>query len=165
MRALLPLGLALLLLLGSCAGSRQASGPGLDPLSTCLAIADSTAAQLPAYLVPPPAGSSPRQRRQWQRAQVRNLAGAGHAPRTVKVKHSAVATAPGAVAITKPRASVAAGAGAVASTVGKAKAPVATGPNAHAEQVHPPRAFPWWLLGVVAALLGLNRLVRGRWLL
>ncbi|MDO7875994.1 hypothetical protein Q5H93_14720 [Hymenobacter sp. ASUV-10] len=164
MRALLPLSLALLLL-GSCAGSRQASEPGLDPLSTCLAIADSTAAQLPAYLVPPPAGSTPRQRRQWQRAQATNLARAGVLPTTVKIKHSAVATAPGAVALTKPRASVAAGEGAVASTVGKAKAPVATGHGAHAEQVQPPRSFPWWVLAVVAALLGLNRLVRGRWLL
>ena len=58
---------------------------------------DLAALGLPPYLVPPPAGSTPRQRRQWQRAQAQNLARAGVQPQ--KIKNSSVATAPGATAV------------------------------------------------------------------
>jgi hypothetical protein len=65
---------------------------------------------LPPYLVPAPAGSSPKQRRQWQKAQAQNLARAGVQP--TKIKNSSVASAPGATAINRPASPVATAAGA-----------------------------------------------------
>jgi hypothetical protein len=123
MKARLPI-LSLCLLLGasSCTTSRPAPvalGPQLEATPDSLPILpylrqvqrlDSAAlagwlprdyASLPAYLVPPPAGSTPRQRRQWQKAQAQNLARAGVQP--TKIKNSSVATAPGAVAINPRR--------------------------------------------------------------
>ncbi|WP_375435094.1 hypothetical protein [uncultured Hymenobacter sp.] len=122
-------------------------------------------AHLPAYLVPPPAGSTPRQVRQWQRAQARNLARAGHAPQVVKVKHSTVANGSGSTAVsTAKKSSAAAGEAAKSTVVGKAKGPVAAGDGANVVATTK-KTFPWWVLLVVAILLGLNRLLRGRWLL
>ncbi|SHL87863.1 hypothetical protein SAMN02746009_03547 [Hymenobacter psychrotolerans DSM 18569] len=122
-------------------------------------------AQLPPYLVPPPAGSSPRQVRQWQKAQARNLARAGHAPASVKIKNSTVATGENSTAVsTAKKSSTAVGEEASATRIDKAKAPVAVGSGAVATATTT-RAFPWWVLAVVGVLLGLNRLVRGRWLL
>ncbi|WP_400194049.1 hypothetical protein [Hymenobacter sp. B81] len=106
-----------------------------------------------------------------------------------KIKGSAVATEAGAVATTatKTEAPVASGTGNTATEVEKPKAPTAVGPQAvatdfrkaaqdggalaagagaQASAVTKP-AFPWWVLGVaavVAALLGLNKWLRGRWL-
>ncbi|MDB5268218.1 MAG: hypothetical protein JWP58_1258 [Hymenobacter sp.] len=142
--------------LASCAASQSVQEPTpYTPRSTALVL-DSTAA-LPPYLVPAPLGSTPRQRRQWQKAQAANLARAGVLPTTVKIKHSAVATAPGAVAVTKPEASVAAGPGAVATTVTKPKGPVAAGPGSNATATTQSGLSYWWLLAVAAALLWWQR--------
>jgi cobalamin biosynthesis Mg chelatase CobN len=126
-------------------------------------------ARLPAYLVPAPAGSTKRQRRQWQRAQAQNLARAGHAPATVKVKNSTVATGSSTAVSTAKNSSAAVGTGATSTTIGKAKAPVASAPQAAAVDASTTKkGFPWWILivaAVLGALLGLNRLIRGRWLL
>lgn len=148
---------ALTLSLGSCAGSHsvQEPTPPATALSTRVAL-DSTA-QLPPYLVPAPAGSTPRQRRQWQKAQAANLARAGVLPTTVKIKHSAIATAPGAVAVTKPEASVAAGPGAVATTVTRPKGPVAAGPDSNATATTQSGLSYWWLLVPLAGLLWWQR--------
>jgi hypothetical protein len=104
-------------------------------------------ASLPAYLVPPPAGSTPRQRRQWQKAQTQNLARAGGQP--TKIKNSSVAMAPGAVAINRPTSAVATGSGVAidARTHGGA---VAVGPGAVA--TNKPAGTPWWVYLLVAVL-------------
>ncbi len=147
----------LVLFLFACASSRQTAEPtpAATSLSSCVAL--DSLARLPAYLVPAPAGSSPRQRRQWQRAQAANLARAGVLPTTVKIKHSAVATAPGAVAVTKPEASVAAGPGAVATTVTRPKGPVAAGPGSNATATTQSGLSYWWLLVPLAGLLWWQR--------
>ncbi|MDB5270085.1 MAG: hypothetical protein JWP58_3125 [Hymenobacter sp.] len=149
---------ALVLSLASCAASQsvqEPTAPPYTPRSTALVL-DSTAA-LPPYLVPAPLGSTPRQRRQWQKAQAANLARAGVLPTTVKIKHSAVATAPGAVAVTKPKASVAVGPGAVATTVTKPKGPVAAGPGSNATATTYSGISYWWLLVPLAGLLWWQR--------
>ncbi|MBF9239733.1 hypothetical protein I2I05_20235 [Hymenobacter sp. BT683] len=140
--------------LASCVSSRLAEPPptpSVALVSTPLVL--DSLAQLPAYLVPAPAGSTPRQRRQWQKAQAANLARSGLAPRTVKIKQSAVATGAGSTALTKPAGSVAAGAGAVATTVTKPKAPVAAAPGAVATATTEQGLSYWWLLVPVAGVL------------
>ena len=109
---------------------------------------------LPPYLVPAPAGSSPRQRRQWQKAQARNLARAGVQPTTVKIKNSSVATAPGATAVNRPASAVATAAGSVATDARKAGqrgGASAVGPGAVATATSS-SGPPWWVYLVVAVL-------------
>jgi hypothetical protein len=100
--------------------------------------------------VPAPAGSSPRQRRPGQKAQVQNLALSGIQP--AKIKNSSVATAPSATSINRPAAAVATG----ASTVPAASATGATLTRA---------GLPWWVggLGALACCALGWRLARGRW--
>ncbi len=107
-------------------------------------------AGLPPYLVPAPAGSSTRQRRQWQKAQAQNLARAGVQP--AKIKNSSVASAPGATAINRPASAVAAAAGSVATDARKAgqrggASAVGSGAVATATSSSGP---PWWAYLVVA---------------
>ena len=149
--------IALSLSLASCAGSQAVTEPTPPATSRSSQLVRDSLAGLPAYLVPAPAGSSPRQRRQWQKAQTQNLARAGVLPTTVKIKHSAVAAAPGAVAVTKPAASVAAGPGAVATTVTRPKGPVAAGPGSTATATTQSGLSYWWLLVPLAGLLWWQR--------
>lgn len=166
------MGLAISLLLAAALSSCATTRPRPADVPTLSVHQDSlrrdSLARLPAYLVPPPAGSTKRQARQWQRAQARNLARAGHSPAVVKIKHSTVATGTATAVSTAKNSSTAVGAGATSTTIGKAKAPVATAPHAAAVEVRTTKkGFPWWILMVLAvlgALLGLNRLIRGRWL-
>ena len=165
-----------LLSLGGCASSRPATSPSAEVAPTSTSAADSLAshpvavlAALPPYLVPAPVGSSPRQRRQWQRAQVRNLARAGVLP--AKVKNAAVATAPGAVSINRPAAPGATGPQATATDArkagqrgggGVATAPAATATGATVTN----KGLPWWLwvvFGLGCCAVGW-RLARGSWL-
>jgi len=109
---------------------------------------------LPPYLVPAPAGSSPKQRRQWQKAQAENLARAGVQPTTVKIKNSSVATAPGATAINRPASAVATAAGSVATDARKAGqrgGASAVGPGAVATATSS-SGLPWWVYLLVAVL-------------
>lgn len=167
------LALAFVLSLAGCAASRPAVtlGPQLEAMPDSLPILphllqrqvqrlDSAAlagwlprdyANLPVYLVPPPAGSTPRQRRQWQKAQVQNLARAGVLP--AKIKNSNLATAPGAVAINRPSSPVATG-GSTATDARKAGTrggSAAVGPGAVATSTRAGVAW-WWY--VAAALTG-----------
>ncbi|MGI4871216.1 MAG: hypothetical protein ACRYFX_08570 [Janthinobacterium lividum] len=121
----------------------------LDSLALRLALPDLSG--LPPYLVPAPAGSSARQRRQWQRAQTRNLARAGVLP--TKIKNSSVATAPGAVAITRPASAVAMGASTAtdARKAGTRGGAAAVGPGAVATATSS-KGPPWWVYLVVAVL-------------
>lgn len=110
---------------------------------------------LPPYLVPAPAGSSPKQRRQWQKAQAQNLARAGVQPTTVKIKNSSVASAPGATAINRPASAVATAAGSVATDARKAGqrgGASAVGPGAVATATSSSGPAWWVYLGV--AVLG-----------
>jgi len=110
---------------------------------------------LPPYLVPAPAGSSPKQRRQWQKAQAQNLARAGVQPTTVKIKNSSVAGAPGATAINRPASAVATAAGSVATDARKAGqrgGASAVGPGAVATATSSSGPLWWVYLGV--AVLG-----------
>lgn len=129
---------------------------------------DLTALGLPPYLIPAPAGSSPRQRRQWQRAQAQNLARAGVLP--AKVKNSNLATAPGAVAINRPSAPVATGASTAtdARKAGTRGGSAAVGPGAIATATS--SGPPWWVYVLVAVLGAVgwevvtHYLTAGRWL-
>lgn len=143
--------------LASCSASRSVQEPTPPAAPPNTAVALDSLAGLPPYLVPAPAGSTPRQRRQWQKAQAINLARAGVLPTTIKIKHSALATAPGAVALTKPKASVAAGPGAVATTVTRPKGPVAAAPGAVATATTQSGLSYWWLLVPVVGLLWWQR--------
>jgi hypothetical protein len=160
------LGLALTLSLASCTSSRPASrsmpdsGPLVPHLSQVQRL-DSAAlagwlprdySTLPAYLVPAPAGSTPRQRRQWQKAQAQNLARAGVLP--TKIKNSALATAPGATAVNRPTSAVATAPGAVATDARKSGTrggSSAIGPGAVATSTS--AGVPWWMY-LVAAVAG-----------
>jgi hypothetical protein len=159
------LGLALTLSLASCTSSRPASqsmsdsGPLVPHLSQVQRL-DSAAlagwlprdySTLPAYLVPAPAGSTPRQRRQWQKAQAQNLARAGVLP--TKIKNSALATAPGATAVNRPTSAVATGSGAAtdARKSGTRGGSSAVGPGAVATSTS--AGVPWWVY-LVAAVAG-----------
>ena len=105
---------------------------------------------LPAYLVPPPPGSTARQRRQWQKAQAQNLARAGVLP--AKIKNSSVATAPGATAINRPAAPVATNGGTAtdARKAGQRNGTAAVGPGAVATSTHVDAGVSWWVYLVVA---------------
>ena len=156
------LGLTLLLSLMGCAASYSSAPlPPLTPVDVAtVQHLDSLTLQnwlpndlagLPPYLVPAPAGSTPKQRRQWQKAQTQNLARAGVQP--TKIKNSSVATAPGATAINRPAAPVAAAAGSVATDARKAGqrgGASAVGPGAVATAMS--RHSPLWLYLVVAVL-------------
>lgn len=184
----LHLGLALLAL-SSCTTSRPAPvalGPQVEASPDSLPILpylhqvqrlDSAAlagwlprdyASLPAYLVPPPAGSTPRQRRQWQKAQVQNLARAGVLP--AKIKNSSVATASGAVAINRPTSAVATGSGAAtdARKAGTRGGSAAVGSGAVATSTK--AGMPWWVyllllvLGATGWELLSARLLPLKWL-
>jgi hypothetical protein len=154
------LAVVLLLGLASCAASHPAAPlPPLAPVDVAtvqhldsLTLQNwlpSDLAGLPPYLVPAPAGSTPKQRRQWQKAQTRNLARAGVQP--TKIKNSSVASAPGATAINRPAAPVATGSGAAtdARKAGQRGGASAVGPGALATATssHGP---PWWVYLVVA---------------
>jgi len=177
--------LLLVLLLGSvsCTSSRSvapAHGPALvAPSPGLVQRLDSAALAgwlptdltgLPAYLVPPPPGSTAKQRRQWQKAQAQNLARAGVLP--AKIKNSSVATAPGATAINRPAAPVATN-GSTATDARKAGqrggGGVATAPAASASAmgvVSSSKGGYWWLWLVVGLGCYLTgwRFGRGRWL-
>jgi hypothetical protein len=185
---LLILGIGLLSV-ASCTASRQAPvalSPQVEAMPDSLPILpylrevkrlDSLAlagwlprdyASLPAYLVPPPAGSTPRQRRQWQKAQAQNLARAGVQP--TKIKNSSVATAPGAVAINKPTSAVATGSGMAtdARKAGTRSGSVAVGPAAVATSTK--AGTSWWayllllVLGATSWELLSAHLVPRKWL-
>jgi hypothetical protein len=187
MRALYVLFLLVVVAQSSCTTTRPrpSEQPALLAARPDSLSLDSLA-KLPPYLVPPPAGSTRAQARRWQKAQTKNLAGAGLAPQSVKIKHSTLATGAGATAVTAAKnTGVGTAARATAPAVGKAKAPVALGPAAVATDQRKAaqrggalaagdgaqatavteKPFPWWIIVVVGALLGLNKLIRGRWLL
>ena len=162
MRTRLFYAIGLGLALSSCAASHPTAPADVPAVATAtppdsldLRVSqplDTKALGLPPYLVPPPAGSTPRQRRQWQRAQTQNLARAGLAP--TKIKNSSVATAPGASAVNRASAPVATGPGSTATDTRKAGTrggAVAVGPGAVATATAPGVAW-WWYL--VAALVG-----------
>lgn len=97
------------------------------------AVSRDSLAKLPAYLVPAPAGSTRRQQRQWQAAQVQALANTGAVPAKVKVTgHGTVASA-GATVTAAPQKVKVTGRGTVASpgatvvNAQKADAPVTFG--------------------------------------
>jgi hypothetical protein len=167
------MGLCLAVVMGAALSSCATTRPRPADVPTLSVHQDSlrldSLAKLPAYLVPPPAGSTKRQARQWQKAQAQNLARAGHSPAVVKVKNSTVATGAATAVSTAKNSSTSVGAGATATTIGKAKAPVASAPQAKATEITTTKkGFPYWpfiVLAVLAALLGLNRLIRGRWFL
>jgi hypothetical protein len=141
--------LALAMGTSSCMASHPAGR--IDLLSTQATRLDTSLASLPPYLVPAPVGSTPRQQRQWQKAQAQNLARAGVQP--TKIKNSSVATAPGAVAINRPSSPVATGSGAAtdARKSGTRGGSSAVGPGAVATSTSAGIAW-WWYL--VAAAVG-----------
>jgi hypothetical protein len=152
---------AITLSLASCTTTRPVYDPDPVLLSTPVAL-DSLAeaqAQLPPYLVPAPVGSTPRQKRQWQKAQAANLARAGVLP--TKLKNSSLATGAGAVAttVTKPRGPVATGAGSATDNTkaGQRGGAPAIGDGAHSELTTESGLSYWWLLVVAAALVWWKR--------
>jgi len=154
------LAAACVLSLGSCATSRPA--PQVQPPATALRTAlvlDSSLAALPPYLVPAPLGSTPRQRRQWQKAQAANLARAGVLP--AKLKNSSLAQGTGAVAttVTKPSGPVATGAGSATDNrkAGQRGGAAATAPKAQATATTESGLSYWWLLVVAAGLVWWKR--------
>ncbi len=156
--------------LASCATTRPQPEPTPLVPPVVAQLSPDSLATLPPYLVPAPAGSSPAQRRQWQRAQARNLATAGALPRAVKVKNSSVATAPGATAVNRPAAAVATGPGSTATDNRKASrggGGVATGPAATATgATEIKQGLPWWLwlvFGLGCCAVGW-RVARGSWI-
>lgn len=144
--------LAVALSLTGCATGRLPADEHTNVQLVPPALALDALASLPPYLVPAPAGSSPRQRRQWQRSQVRNLARAGIAPQVIKIKHSALATAPGAVAVAQPAAALATGAGAATDNrkAGQRGGAAATGQGSTASNTTTKAGAPWWLWLLVA---------------
>jgi len=157
--------LLIVVLLGavSCTSSRSAApahapalvapNPGLVQRLDSAALAGwlpTDLSGLPAYLVPPPPGSTARQRRQWQKAQAQNLARAGVLP--TKIKNSSVATAPGATAINRPAAPVATNGSTAtdARKAGQRNGTAAVGPGAVATSTHEHDGVPWWVYLVVA---------------
>lgn len=109
---------------------------------------------LPPYLVPAPAGSTPKQRRQWQKAQTQNLARAGVLP--AKVKNSSVATAPGATSINRPTSAVATGSAVAtdARKAGQRGGASAVGPGAVAMSTDAGASWWWYVLAAVAGAVG-----------
>lgn len=145
--------LAVVLSLTGCATGRPPADERPNAQLVAPAVALDSLALLPPYLVPAPLGSTPRQRRQWQRSQARNLARAGHLPRTVKIKRSSLAIGAGAVAITRPAAAVAAAPQAVATDNRQAgnKGNAAAGAGAVATASTTRGLSYWWVL-LVAVL-------------
>ncbi|MDO7885378.1 hypothetical protein [Hymenobacter cheonanensis] len=156
--------LAAVLSLSSCAASHPALAPPpvvadratvqhLDSL-TLKNWLPSDLSGLPPYLVPAPAGSTPRQRRQWQKAQTQNLAHAGVLP--AKVKNSSVATAPGATSINRPTSAVATSSGAAtdARKAGQRGGASAVGPGAVATSTDAGVSWWWYVLAAVAGAVG-----------
>jgi hypothetical protein len=142
---------ALVISLPGCTANRLASvqpqsEPILGPFAAHVPKLDTTLASLPPYLVPAPVGSTPRQQRQWQKAQAQNLSRAGVQP--TKIKNSSVATAPGAVAVNRPTSPVATGSGA-ATDARKSGTPGAVAKSSRA-------GTPWWvyLLVLVVGAVG-----------
>jgi hypothetical protein len=150
--------LVLVLALGSvsCTASRPGAPTALPvvPNLTLVQRLDSAAlvgwlptdlSGLPAYLVPPPPGSTARQRRQWQKAQAQNLARAGVLP--AKIKNSSVAIAPGATAVNRPAAPVATNGSSAtdARKAGQRQGTAAVGPGAVATSTHVDEGVPWWV--------------------
>ncbi|MGI4762607.1 MAG: hypothetical protein ACRYF0_17995 [Janthinobacterium lividum] len=144
--------LAAVLSLSSCVASHP-SAPDMLPALSVQLRPDSLAA-LPPFLVPAPAGSTPRQRRQWQKAQTQNLARAGVLP--AKVKNSSVATAPGATSINRPTSAVAIGSGAAtdARKAGQRGGASAVGPGAVATSTSAGASWWWYVLAAVAGAVG-----------
>ena len=156
--------LAAALSLSSCGASRPPAP--LPPLVVDVATVqrlDSATLQnwlpndlsgLPPYLVPAPAGSTPKQRRQWQKAQAQNLARAGVLP--AKVKNSSVATAPGATAINRPTSPVATGSAVAtdARKAGQRGGASAVGPGAVATSTDAGASWWWYVLAAVAGAVG-----------
>jgi hypothetical protein len=164
---------ALIISLPSCTANRPASvqpqsEPIIGPFAAHVPPLDTTLASLPPYLVPAPVGSTPRQQRQWQKAQAQNLARAGVQP--TKIKNSSVATAPGAVAVNRPTSPVATGSGAAtdARKSGTRGGSAAVGPGAVATSTIV--GTPWWVyllvlvLGAVAWELLTQHVVPLKWL-
>jgi hypothetical protein len=149
--------LAVSLSLASCAGTGPNVFNRAEPLPVEVACppALDALARLPAYLVPAPVGSTPRQRRQWQKAQAANLARAGVLP--TKLKNSSLATGTGSVAttVTKPRGPVATGAGSATDNTkaGQRGGAAATAPDAVATATTASGLSYWWLLAVAAGLV------------
>ncbi|WP_375418114.1 hypothetical protein [uncultured Hymenobacter sp.] len=142
--------------LACCTTNRLVAEAEAPATSRSSSVSLDSLAQLPAYLVPAPAGSSPRQRRQWQKAQAANLARAGHAPAKVKLHKSTVAAGAGAVAISKPQAPVATGAGSTATDArkqGQRGGAGAVGPDASATATTKSGLSYWWLLVPAVGLL------------
>jgi|GEM_PF-1902065 len=145
--------------LSGCAASQPATAEQAPPTLGTVQHLDSltlknwlpsSLAGLPPYLIPAPAGSTPKQRRQWQKAQAQNLARAGVQPS--KVKNSSVATAPGATAINRPSAPVATAPHASASDnrkAGQRHGAAATAPHATASTTNR-GGLPWWVFLLVA---------------
>ena len=159
MRKALFLALAMLSL-ASCAVSHSVQEPTPPATALSTPVALDLLGGLPPYLVPAPVGSSPRQRRQWQKAQAANLARAGVLP--AKLKNSSLANAPGAVAttITRPRAPVATGAGNATDNTkaGQRGGSAATAPDAVAGTTNPTTGLSyWWLLVPLEGLLWWQR--------
>jgi hypothetical protein len=142
--------LALVLGTSGCTASHPVDR--VDLLSTRATRLDTSLVSLPPYLVPAPVGSTPRQRRQWQKAQAQNLARAGVLPD--KVKNSSLATASGAIAVNRPASAIAIGAGSTAYDARKASkghGSSAVGPGAVASTES---AGPSWLLYLLLLIGG-----------
>ena len=151
--------LLLLPFLACCTASRSVLEPPPPVAALRTAVALDSLAGLPPYLVPAPVGSTPRQRRQWQKAQAANLARAGVLP--AKLKNSSLATGAGAVAttITKPTGPVATGAGSATDNTkaGQRGGAAATASGAVATATTESGLSYWWLLVPVAGLLWWQR--------
>ncbi len=129
-------------------------GEKIDTLAGRVPRIDTSLATLPPYLVPAPVDSTPRQQRQWQKAQAQNLARAGVQP--TKIKNSSVATAPGAVAINRSTSAVATGSGAAtdARKAGTRGGSAAVGPGAVATSTNKGTSLWVYLLVAVAGAVG-----------
>jgi hypothetical protein len=144
--------IACLLSLSSCATSHAVATDALPAVS--VQLRPDALASLPPYLVPAPAGSTPKQQRQWQKARAQNLARAGVLP--TKVKNSSVATAPGATSINRPTSPVATGSGVATDSrkAGQRGGANAVGPGAVATSTDAGASWWWYVLAVVAGAVG-----------
>jgi hypothetical protein len=162
--------LALVVSLPGCTANRPAgvqpqSEPIIGPFAAHVPPLDTTLASLSPYLVPAPVGSTPRQQRQWQKAQAQNLARTGVQP--TKIKNSSVV----AVAVNRPTSPVATGSGAAtdARKYGTRGGSAAVGPGAVATSTK--AGTPWWVyllvlvLGAVGWGLLTQHVVTLKWLL
>ncbi|MBO2007545.1 hypothetical protein [Hymenobacter negativus] len=152
---------AVSLSLASCAGTGPNVFNRTEPLPVevaCLPPLDSLA-KLPAYLVPAPAGSTPRQRRQWQKAQAANLARAGVLPTNVKNSSLALGASSVATTITKPSGPVATGASSATDNTkaGQRGGAAATALDAVASTTTERWLSSWWWLALLGALVWWQR--------